>query len=396
MSFITMIIIAKVFGKELFGDFSYAITVGGYCITIANCGLERTLIRDLVHFPKRFDEYASASILLRGSMLTLALVGIFGVNALVAEENQLRFGGILIVLTMGIKAFNLAAIYDAWDNMKRSAVYLLSERSLYFICIWTFILFFEESLSITAISIFMFISVILGLSLQYRWALPQLNLRMDQKANLLAVVMLKKNLWVWSAIIATLSFGGLSKIVLKHISGSGELGEYSVAWLVVLLGMILITQVGRVGNPRIARIVKPGVSPTRRIRFLLQYTALSAMAGTVIGLPAIFFSTQIMQIFPPEYASAASSMRILGFYVIAIGIGQVATQYLVAVRKERVYFIIVFLTGGLSVVLFYLLIPQWMATGAALAVLLAHGTAIFLNWIVMIRHLLFSNEEIQV
>lgn len=393
LSFVTTLFVANILGPERFGDLSYAIAVGGYCVTIACCGLEHTLVRDLVHFPKRFDEYVSANIFLRGSMLVVALIVILGVNALAKEVNQLGMAGIIIVLVMGIKALYIAPVYDAWDKMKRHALYLLVERCLYFICIWTLVLLFRDRLSVATISIFMIVSTSVGFILQYLWAIPRLNVQMGHKCMSLATRMLKRNLWVWIAILATLSFGGLSKIVLKHVSGSEELGKYAVAWQVVLLGSILITQVGRVGNPRIARIVQPDVSQVRRIRFLLQYTVLSSMTGAVIGLPAICFPSLILKIFRPEYVSAATSLRILGGYIIVVGIGQVATQYILAVRKERIYFMVVILAGSLSIVFYIILIPRWLATGAALAVLMSHGIAIAVYLAIMIQDVLTYSER---
>ena len=388
LSFVTALLIANVLGKERFGDLSYAIAVGGYCSTIAFCGLAQTLIRDLMHFPKRFNEYTSASILLRGSMLVLSFFVILSVNVLAAEENRLGFAGVLIVLTLGIKALDLAPIYDAWGKMKRHAIYYLLGRCLYFALIWLTVFFFKkDSLSIPAIAVFMLVSTALSLTIVYSWAFPRLNVRMDRKAISLAAGMLKNNLWVWSALLAQLSFGGLSKIVLKHISGSGELGGYAVAWQVVLLGSIFITQVGRIGNPRMARIVQPDISQAHRIEFLLKYTVLSTLAGAIIGEPAICFPGTILRIFRPEYASAATSLRILGGYVIVVGIGQVATQYLIAVRREMVYSVVIILTGGLSLFLYSLCIPRWSAPGAALSVLLAHGTAIAIYLVAMTYHI---------
>ena len=182
LSFITTLVIANVLGREQFGNLSYAIAVGGYCVTIAYCGLERTLVRDLVHFRKRFDEYVSASILLRGVMLVVALIGLYWINALVAEENRLAFAGGVIVLTEGIKALYLAQVYDAWDKMKRHAFYFLVERCIYFLCIWALVFFFRDRLSISAIAIFMVISTAVSFMLQYRWAVPRLNLQIDRNA----------------------------------------------------------------------------------------------------------------------------------------------------------------------------------------------------------------------
>jgi O-antigen/teichoic acid export membrane protein len=188
-------------------------------------------------------------------------------------------------------------------------------------------------------------------------------------------------------LLATLSFGGLSKIVLRNISGDAELGGYAVAWQVVTIGSLLMSQVGQVGNPRLARAVVGDIDVSQRNRFMIRYFLISAAAGAVVGLPAILFPNAILGLFREEYISVAPAMRILGGYAIVIGISQVATQYLVAVRKEAIYLVIVIATGLLGPILFWALIPTWASTGAAAAVLISHSTGILLLVFVVFVHM---------
>jgi O-antigen/teichoic acid export membrane protein len=125
----------------------------------------------------------------------------------------------------------------------------------------------------------------------------------------------------------------------------------------------------------------------QRNRFILRYFIVSASAGAIVGLPAILFPHLILELFREEYASVAPAMRILGGYAIVIGISQVATQYLVAVRKEATYLVIVIATGLLAPVLFWALIPNWASTGAAAAVLISHSLGILLLVLVVFVHM---------
>lgn len=71
----------------------------------------------------------------------------------------------------------------------------------------------------------------------------------------LAFAMMKRNLWIWSAVLSTLSLGALSKIVMKVLAGREELGLYAVAWQVVILDSLPVVQMARMGDPRMARMV---------------------------------------------------------------------------------------------------------------------------------------------
>jgi O-antigen/teichoic acid export membrane protein len=126
---------------------------------------------------------------------------------------------------------------------------------------------------------------------------------------------------------------------------------------------------------------------TDRMQFAIRYIGLATLAGAVIGIPAILFPSLILSLFDPEYASAASTLQILGIYLILIGVGQVASQYLIFVRMERAYSLVVMATGVLALGLYLVCIPLWSAKGAALAVLISHGTAIGAYLIMTFRHI---------
>ena len=74
--FITQIKIANVIGKEKFGLLAYGIALGMYGQTIVCYGMNLTLVRDLIHYPKRFAELVMASLMLRGLLLGLVVAGL--------------------------------------------------------------------------------------------------------------------------------------------------------------------------------------------------------------------------------------------------------------------------------------------------------------------------------
>ncbi len=388
LSFFTTLMLANRMGREHFGDLAYALAIGAYCMTIAFCGVDQTQVRDLVQNPGRFADHVSAGILLRLVMLAVAFAGIFMVHSFAADSNRLTAAGVVIVVAEGVKSLGLYPAYDAWGEMKRHALYLLVERCLYFGGLWTILLFFRDEVSLGSVAGFFAVSTVLGLLLQYRWALGRVRLNFNRGTLLAAFSLFRHNVWVWGAVLATLSMGGLSKIVLKHVSGSGQLGGYAVAWQIVLLGSLVFSQIGRIANPLMAGMTMPAVAPALRLAFVCKYLAFSALAGSAIGLPAILFPEMLLQALRPEYAAVAETLRILGIYVIIIAAGQVAPQYLIAVRKERIYAVIVMLSGGLGLLLNILLIPLGAARGAALAVVFSHGIAIAACSALMIHHLL--------
>ena len=390
-SFATTILLANSLGAEVFGQYSYAIAIGGYILTIAMVGMEQTQVRDLVQFPGRSSEFVSGGFILAAIMLLIASLGLLLTNVVLPADNRMSMVGAVLAIVIGAKALDLRSFYDASDRMKLHVSFLTIERFLYLAAVWLVFLFYRSDLSIRTLAILLTVSTVVGLVMQYAWASNNVRIRVSSKALKRSKSILRNNLWIWGALLATLSFGGLSKIVLRNISGDAELGGYAVAWQIVTVGSLLMSQVGQIGNPRLVRSVVGDIDVPLRNRFVFRYFVISAAAGAIVGLPAILFPHLILGLFREEYVSVAPAMRILGGYAIVIGISQVATQYLVAVRKEATYLVIVIATGLLGPLLFWALIPTHASTGAAAAVLISHSTGILLLVVVVVRHLRSSD-----
>ena len=179
----------------------------------------------------------------------------------------------------------------------------------------------------------------------------------------------------------------MPSLTIRRACGAAELGGYAASWQIVAAAILLLTQVGRVGNPATARATRPENNGYRQKSFLLKYSCVMAAAALPVVIPSILFPGWIMKsIFKPEYASSAAILRILGIYLMVFSLGLVASQYIVSARMEKTYFASVILGGCLSVILCFMLIPKLSGLGAALALLIAHGISIGLYWVAMIRH----------
>lgn len=394
--FITQIKIANVIGKEKFGLLAYGIALGMYGQTVVNYGMNRTLVRDLIHYPKRFAELVMASLLLRGVLLGL-VVSLLLVWKLVWQPADVSWSIIAVIVAFSLKSLDLQPVYDAWHCMARHAVYNMIQRGLYFIMIWVVILAAPRHLTLVWISFALLITGILYLVLQQKWAFRRIDFgTIKPVLTSVATDMSRSNCWIWLATIGGLSFGTLNQIILKHYFGSGELGFYAASWQIAAAAMLLLTQVSRVGNPAIARVTRPENNGCKRKRFLLKYSCVMAVTALPVVTPLVLFPGWIMNtIFKPEYTSSPDVLRVMGIYILVFSQGLVASQYVVSAKMEKIYFASVILGGCLSIALCLVLIPRMGSVGAALALLIAHGISMGIYWVAMIQHnqQTFENKE---
>ena len=396
LQFITMVKIANMWGKAAFGDLAYAMVIGTYGAVIVQYGLNRTFVRDLIHFPSRFGELVAASLVLRGLILALVFLGLIGWNIIAGSNYSLSWGMMAVVIAVCMVSLDLQAVYDVWNKMVRHAVYNLLRRSVYFVMVWTFIVILPDKLSITLIGVAMLLSVLIGMGIEYYWAIPRV--KFDKNLNIRKTMadMAKSNIWVSLAAVGCLSFTGLNQLILKHVSGSAELGGYSACWQITLVAMLLLTQMSRIGRPAMARYTnnKSELS-AHRIQFFLRYIGITLTVAASIGLPSILFPRIIIgTLFRPEYISSAGTLRVLGVYIMIYSIGIVASQYVLAVRMEKTYFVSVIVGGCLSIVFCFILIPKLSGLGTALSLLISHGAAMGLYMLAAVNHIRKSSRRI--
>jgi len=387
--FVTQVKIANVIGKEQFGLLAYAIALGMYGQAFVRYGMDRTLVRDLIHYPHRFAELVAGSLLLRGGIQVLVIVGLLIWKFTFDASGALSWGLMAVVVAYSLKSLDLQPVYDAWLKMGRHAVYNLIQRILYFLLIWMIILWSPNNLSIAWIGFGLLGTEVFYLLLQQKWAFRRIDFGVIKAPLIsLAVYLSKSNFWIWLASMGALSFGTLNQIILKHYCGPGELGSYAASWQIVAVAVLLLGQVSRVGNPATARAIRPQNNGCRRKSFLLKYSCVMAATALPVVIPSILFPGWIMTtVFKPEYASSAPILRVLGIYLMVFSLGCVASQYIVSARMEKTYFASVILGGILSIILCLVLIPRMAGLGAALSLLIAHGVSMGLYWLAMIQQI---------
>lgn len=389
IGFLTTVKIANTLGKGTFGLLAYGLAISAYGGVFIRFGQDRTLVRDLVHQPEQFGAIVVASLLLRWIFWGVVFVALFVWKLVAGPSSDITWGLLMVIIANAMMSMDLQPVYDSWHKMSRHAMYRLIQRLLYFLIIWSIIAIAPKNLNIFWIGVASFVSVVLYLVLQHRWAIKQID-RDSYNVPLFGIVikMARKNSTILLATIGCLSFGNLNQLVLKHYCGTAELGSYAAAWRIACIATLLLNQISRIGNPVIARVTKHGTQKKEQIRFLLKYSFVMFLAVLPIAIILIAFPEFILKsIFKPEYVAAASSLRVFGIYLLVFSFGIVASQYVISSGMEWLYFSSVIIGTILSVVLCLMLIPRLGGVGAAISLLAAHGISMGMYSVVMILHI---------
>lgn len=375
----TQVQLANTLGRENFGQVAFAAVIGMFGQVFIRAGLDRTFVRDLIHFPERFSDLVRASLYLRYG---LALVMIFGllIWKFMSNGSTVSWGLVLIAMGSSLLSLDLQPVYDARQKIRRHTVYYLIQRSCYLLPVWAGLLLFGRLLPLLWIGIASVGSVLIYLAIQHRWVFENIDTGPSKPFRDLAgsvAWLLRNNMLVWISAACGLVIVMLSQLMLKRYAGFADLGVYSAAWQFVVIGTLFIEQIARIGRPEMAQITRPEISRRVQLRFILKYAALTAGVVVPLVCAMVFFPNMIVTlIFRPEYHAVTRILPPLGGYLLLFSVGMVVSQYVLSLRLEKDYFYSMLIGGFLSIVLCPVLIPRYGISGAALTLVIAHGMTI--------------------
>lgn len=389
ISFITNIKIANKLDTEAFGNLSFAIAIGMFAAAFVRFGFDRTLVKHLVQIPANYDNLVISSLFIRVILCILFCISI-SASCYLGFIN-LSIGAVFVILSLSFISLDLQPVFDSKMMMIRHSLYNFIQKFFYFISIWFCLLLFPSYFNIQYIGVSMLFGAVIFLVMQFIWAKNNVIFKLPPLH--IVINLIKSDYPVWIAVIANLSFGYLTQIILKIYCGSAELGIYSAAWQIVIVSTLILMQLARLGLPKMSQYCMSEVSTEQRRLFFTKYVLFLLLAVLTISIPCYFLSNSIIGFFyNAQYMSAAAIMKIFAIYIIFFSFGLVSSQYLITNGKNRSYLTIVLLCGGLNIVLNLVLIPHYKGLGAAVAMTISHAVAMMSYFVLTSFHFCFNNK----
>lgn len=181
----------------------------------------------------------------------------------------------------------------------------------------------------------------------------------------------------------------LDKTMIGVITNSDfQNGYYELAIRIVKLSTTIITIIGTVMSPRIASFVSEGKIDEAR-----EYIYKSFRFVWMLGIPmciGLFLVSKnfVGWYFGDGYDDVVILIRILSFLTIIIGCSNViVVQFLIPIKKEKIFTIVAFSAAGINVCANSLLIYFFSAIGAAIATIIAESFITIVLFIYLRKYL---------
>lgn len=369
---ITQVKLANVMGAAIYGLYSYYLAIGEVGANFVRYGRQKTMTRDLIQFPQK-EQFLIPNTFLLGCLNLMIYVIVILVfhNQL---DTDITWAYLLLVIAPCFVSLDFQPVYESHRLMSWHSVYYLIQKTIFLLSVWL-VIAFVSGISLTAVGIILFCSWLLVLCMQYNEVIGGLNIRIFRSFSLRNLLYLyRTNFLIALSCMFGIAFGPAIRLILNNYVDSKAVGVYAAGLQIFLMSQFIINQIGRVGNPMMAAVGKPDCPIAKRRLFVRRYLSAMLLCASPFAVLLMFFPDWITRtFFTAEYAGLVEILPILALYLIALAIGIVYTQFLISVRKDRVYFAIYISTAVATVPTAFWLIPQYEVLGATLALCLPHS-----------------------
>ncbi len=368
--------VARYLGPEDYGAWNFAIAFAAIFGSFINFGLESILIRDLVTSPADENE-------LMGSTFVIFVLGAFSAALLCMATYFSLFG---------------------WNELKKSALVLLSAISLLPHSFFVFNYFFQARTKAKIIVLSQGASFVLATASRVYLVLKEYSVEWFAIIGLAELLMagllvcysyyrtggrmtkwtysndrmrslLKDGLPLMLANVASLLYMRIDQLMLGKMLGEKDVGIYSAA---VKISEMWYFLPGIIGASFFPALVQAKDSKEGNENMMLFFEIMIGLGLLIAGLVSLVSPIVVNILFGDQYRGASSvlSVHVFGGIFVCMGI---ASGYWLTINGLQRFNLYRNLYGLLiNVALNYLTIPIWGALGAAISSAVSQITALFL------------------
>ena len=360
--------------QEIYGNYFALFNFSLMFFIILDLGLNGYNTTEISRDTNKIVSFAGNIIGLKILLMILYLIAAFGVGSLLGY-NRLEFNLLLILCILQIiTSFNqyLRSIVSSLQKFKWDGVFMVLDRvviiSICSVLIWGGISDWELTINRFVYAQLMGVSLVTILLVVFlRKQLSKISISFQFQR----IVPILKKSWPFALLIMLMGlYNYMDSVMLKLLIGDEEAGVYALGYR-LFYALLMFAQIF---SGVLLPFFSKNINDVNVVRQVSDYTSKLLL---LIGFSVVFFSysygMDIMQFLYPDKATAASSNAfvILMFGFIGSVLVLVYGTLLTAALELKYLNLAAFATLVINLVLNVKLIPQYGASGAAIATLVS-------------------------
>lgn len=383
--------ISRVLGVDGIGEYSYANSIVSYFLLFAVLGTSTYGQRAIGYAQKNKEERSRAfwEVFILRLLTGVITLGAYAVYLFIFVPQSSFIIYLILALNIINVLFDISWFMQGMEEFGKTATISILFRILNIVCVFLFIK--------NSSDLWKYVLITVGFTLLSNVCLWIFLPKYICKVKAIRPFHdLKSVLQLFLPTIATQIYLVLDKSMIGWLSdGYTENGYYEQADKIVKMALTVVTALGIVMIPRIARMYKEGNEEQVRNYIYKSYRYIWMMA-----IPIMFGLIAISSIFVPiffgeGYDKCNILIPILSVLTIFIGLSNVAgIQFFVPTGKQNILTMTVIIGAVVNVILNAALIPFIASIGAAIASVIAELCVMLSGIIYILRKRLYRIKPI--
>ena len=389
--FITTPYLSRVLGANAIGIYSYANSIASYFVLVACLGTgtygQRTIgyVQDDVEKRSRaFWETFYFRL-----VMTLITLFFYGIYIFINKENTIIF--LILALNVINIIFEISWFFQGMEDFKKTVLRSAIVKILNIVFIFAFVKSSDD------LVLYVFGTMALNLlgSISLWTYLPKYVIKVK---NIKPFRDFKTIIKLFLPTVAIQIYTLIDKTMIGYFSHGinyFENGYYEQAEKVIKICLTVVTSLGTVMIPRIARVFKEG--NTKKVQeYMYQSYRFTFMASIPICFGLISIASVFVPVFfGPGYEKVETLIIILSSLAIIMGLSNAnGYQYFVPTQKENTLAITVMIGAFANIILNAILVPKYFSVGASISSVIGECLVTLIGFIYIRKEKIFSLRKI--
>lgn len=380
MSFLTSVLMARIAGPVIFGQYAYVTSFSALFIPLCAMGLNNISTKYFVKYPKHSHYVFLSALFLRViGALACIILGSVCAYFLGIENDQLTY----IVLLLVLQSFSLFYLVEFFYLAKKQVSYTLKIRLVIIFCtnIIKIIIIMNGANLFSLLLVHGIEFVAIGLcylALYYLQGNQDKNQIKKAPTKQSIASLFHQSKWLLLSGVAAVLYLKIDQVMLANFHGTEQVAYYAAAAKLSEFWYVFPLLIANAFNPKLIQLKQH--SSKQYQTFLLQILSFMVAASIIVSLLTYAVATPLINlIYGNEYHTSATILSIHIFATLFIFQRAILSKWLI-IESNYKFSLMSHGTGAISnIILNLLLIPTYGGIGAAWATLLSYMIASFLS-----------------
>lgn len=361
------LITARYLGPGNYGLINYGTAYTTFFSSLCTLGLNGILVKEMIDYPDSEGEIVGTSIVIRELSSIFSLLTIVGCTIVFDKSDNLTTA--VVILCNISLLFQVFDTFNFWFQAHLMSKYTAIATLIAYIIVSIYrIILLIGGLDVRwfafATSVDYIVIAVFLLCIYKKCSKQKLSFSSIRAKNMLR----KSYHFILSGMMVSI-YNSTDRLMLKQMLSETSVGYYSTAISICTMWAFVLVAVIDSMTPGIMQYFKSDKDKYEK-RNKQLYAMIFYLSSFVSLILCVFGKLIIGILYGKQYLSAVDPLRVITWYVAFSYLGSARNAWLVCENKQSYLKYIYVFAAIANIILNYLFIPIWGATGAAVASLI--------------------------